>query len=62
MTARVIINQIKALDPEEQAKVLDFLEEVKLAHQGREMESKIFQRSAQDVFTRHSDLLRKLSQ
>jgi hypothetical protein len=29
MTARAIIEQIKALPPEEQAKMIDFVEEVK---------------------------------
>ena len=29
MTARAVIEQIKALPPEEQAKVIDFLREVK---------------------------------
>jgi hypothetical protein len=29
MTARLVIEQIKALPPEEQAKVVEFLEEIK---------------------------------
>jgi transcriptional regulator with AAA-type ATPase domain len=60
MTARLVIDQIKALPPEEQVKVLDFLEEVKSARQGRAMEGKTFEESAKGVFTRHAELLRKL--
>ena len=62
MTAQVLINQIRALPPEEQSKVLDFLEEVKSARQGRAMAAKTFEKSAQRVFTRHAELLRKLGQ
>ena len=62
MTARVVIDQIKALPPKEQGKVLDFLDELKSAREARAMDSRIFEKSAKQVFTRHAELLRKLGQ
>ena len=61
MTARAVIEQIKALPPEEQAKVIDFLEEVKSTRQLRTMSSETFEDSAKRVFDRHSELMQKLS-
>ncbi len=61
MTARVVIEQIKALPPEEQAKVIDFLEEVKAVGRVRTMKPEMFEESSQRVFDRHSELMQKLS-
>ena len=61
MTARVVIEQIKALPPEEQAKVIDFLEEVKAVHAVRTMKPEKFEESAKRVFNRHAELMQKLS-
>jgi len=62
MTARVIIEQIKALPPEEQAKVIDFLEEVKAVRAVGTMKIEAFEESTRRVFDRHAELMRKLSQ
>ena len=61
MTARVIIEQIKALPPEERAKVIDFLEEVKAVQAVRTMKPEPFAESAKRVFDRHAELMQKLS-
>ena len=61
MTARVVIEQIKALPPEEQAKVIDYLEEVKAVGRVRTMKPEMFDESSQRVFDRHSELMQKLS-
>ncbi len=60
MTARIVIEQIKALPPEEQAKVINFLEEVKLVRAVRTMQPETFEQSAKRVFDRHADLMDKL--
>ncbi len=61
MTARVVIEQIKALPPEEQAKVIDFLEEVKAVRQVRTVDAETFKQSTEHVFDRHAELMQKLS-
>jgi hypothetical protein len=61
MTAGAVIEQIKALPPEEQAKVIDFLEEIKAVRQIRTMNPDTFNESSKRVFNRHSELMQKLS-
>lgn len=61
MTARAVIEQIKALPPEEQAKVIDFLEEVKSVREVRTMHPEAFEKSAKRIFDRHAQLMQKLS-
>lgn len=61
MTARAVIEQIKALPPEEQAKVINFLEEVRLVRAVRTMPPETFEQSAKRVFDRHAELMDKLS-
>ena len=61
MTAHAVIEQIKALPPEEQAKVIDFLEEVKAVQQVRTMDAETFKKSTEHVFDRHAELMQKLS-
>ena len=59
MTAREVIEQIKMLPHEEQEKVLDFV-----AHelQLKTMEKDSFEQAATQVFERHRELMRRLSQ
>ena len=61
MTARAVIEQIKALPPEEQAKVIHFLEEVKLVRSVHTMPPETFEQSAKRVFDRHAESMDKLS-
>lgn len=62
MKAREVIDQIIALPPEEQAKVIDFIEEVKASQQGQHGKSVSFEEAANWVFNEHQELMRKLSQ
>jgi hypothetical protein len=62
MEAREVIDQIKALPPEEQAKVVDFIEEVKALQRVKYADPVGFAEAAQWVFTEHAELMRKLSQ
>ena len=64
VTAIALIDQIKALPLDEQAKVIDALEELKSAqvHQVRTLEPKTFEQTTQRVFERHEALMQKLSQ
>lgn len=61
MTATEIIGKIKALPPEERAKVVDFIHQTEPAPAGRTMDRKVFERSAKKVFNRHAELMQKLS-
>ena len=61
MEAREVINQIKSLPPEEQAKVVDFIEEVKAMQRVRYADQMGFAEAAKWVFTEHAELMRKLS-
>jgi len=58
MTAADVIDQIKALDPQERAKVLDLLLEIQAA----QMDDQTFDQTANRVLERHAALLRKLAQ
>ena len=62
MTARAIIEQIKALPPDEQAKVLEFLEKLKSVYLLNTIKTETFEDSSKRVFDRHAKLMRKLSQ
>jgi hypothetical protein len=62
MTARAVIDQIKAPPPDEQAKVVEFLEELKTVQHLNTMKPATFEDSANRVFDRHAELMRKLSQ
>jgi hypothetical protein len=61
MEAREVINQIKALPPEEQAKVVDFIEEVKAMQRVKYADQVSFAEAAKWVFAEHAELMRKLS-
>jgi hypothetical protein len=62
MTARAVIEQIKALPSEERAKIIDFLEEVKAAQTIGTLTPEAFESTTQRVFDRHAELMRRLSQ
>lgn len=62
MNAHEVIDRIKALPPEEQAKVIDFIEEVKAAQRERYADDQSFAAAAEWVFKEHAELMRKLSQ
>ena len=62
MSTNEIIEQIKALRPEERAKVLASLLEIEAAQDNRRMEGAKFQEAANRVLTRHADLLQKLAE
>ena len=51
-----------ALPPEEQAKVVEFIEEVKASQQGKHRSKASFEEAANWVFAEHQELMRKLSQ
>jgi hypothetical protein len=61
MTAYELIDQIKALPPEERAKVVGFIHEMESATPERTMDPKIFEQSATQVFDRHAELMKKLT-
>jgi hypothetical protein len=62
MTTSEVIDQIKALPPEEQAKVIGFIEEVKATLRVSSADAASFAAAADWVFKEHSELMRKLSQ
>ena len=62
MTATQVIDEIKALDPQERAQVLDVLLEIKAVQNIRQVDDQTFDDVADRVMTRHSDLMRKLAQ
>jgi hypothetical protein len=62
MNAQEVIDQIRTLPPDEQAKVIGFLEEVKAAQRVRPADEESFATAAEWVFTEHAELMRKLSQ
>jgi len=62
MTAHEVINQIKALPPEERAKVIDFVEAVKAGNSHAGSADKDFAAAADWAFKEHTELMRKLSQ
>ncbi len=63
MTAVEVIDQIKALPPQEKAKVIDFLQRLEsIPPHVPTLDPKAFEKAARSVFERHGDLMRKLSQ
>ncbi len=63
MTAYEVIDQIKALAPEERAKVLGFIREMETAtgSQVKTADTRVFTEAADWVFREHSELMSKLS-
>lgn len=62
MTAYEVIDQIKALPPEERAKVVGFIHEMESDRTERTLDADTFEQSAKQVFDRHAELMQKLSQ
>ncbi len=62
MNAHEVIDQIKALPPEEQVKVIDFIDEVKAMQRRKPASQASFTEAAQWVFQEHAELMQKLSQ
>lgn len=64
MTAVAVIDQIRALPPEERAKVFNFVREMEPASSPpvRYADEKTFSEAAAWTFHEHGDLMRKLSQ
>ena len=64
MTAQAVIQQIKALPPEERAKVVGFLHELESPQppRVRHADEKTFAEAAEWTLSEHADLMRKLSQ
>lgn len=63
MTAVEVIDQIKALPPQERAKVIDFVQALETEPlRIRTLDPKAFERAARSVFERHAELMHKLSQ
>ena len=62
MTAADVIDQIKTLDPQERAKVLDLLLEIEAAQKIVYMDDQSFDQASDRVLKRHADLLRKLAE
>ena len=62
MNTTEIIDQIKALQPAERAKVLASLLELETVQDEHRMEDAKLQEAANRVLTRHADLLEKLAQ
>ncbi len=61
MTAAQVIDQLKALPPEERAKVVEYLHEMEATRPERVMDRSTFERATGQVFDRHAELMRKLS-
>jgi hypothetical protein len=61
VTATEIIGQIKALPPEERAKVVHFIHELEAVWLKQTMDPKTFEKSATQAFDRHAALMHKLS-
>lgn len=63
MTAVEVIDQIKALPPKEQAKVIDFIQQLEsIPPHAPTLDPETFEKAARSVFERHGDLMRRLSQ
>ena len=64
MSALAVIEQIKALPPEERAKVVGFIHELESAQatQARTADDQTFAAAAKWTFNEHAELMRKLSQ
>ena len=63
MTATQVMHEIKALDPQERAKVLDLLLEIEGAARNiAYADDRTFDAVADRVIDRHADLMRKLAQ
>ena len=62
MTAIQVIDEIKALDPQERVKMFDFLLEIESDERIRYAEDQSFDNAADRVVDQNADLMRKLAQ
>ena len=62
MSAAEIIEQIMQLPPEEQGKVVDFVEHLKQEPKVECADNESFEKAADAVFAKHDGLLRRLAQ
>ena len=62
MTATQVINEIKALEPQERVKMFDFLLEIESDERIRYADDQSFDNAADRVVDQHADLMRKLAQ
>ena len=63
MTAIEVIDEIKALPPQEKAKVIDFVQQLESTQpRVRTLDPRSFVEAARSVFQRHDQLMHKLSQ
>jgi hypothetical protein len=66
MSALEIIDQIKILPPEEKAKVVDYVRQLQAdrstMNEARLMEKAEFDAAKERMFSKHSELLKKLAQ
>ena len=60
MSAAEIIEEIKALPPAEQARVIAFVNDLN-GHAVKYASDEAFQKAADEVFEKHRELLRKLA-
>ena len=61
MSAAEIINEIKALPPQERTQIIELVKELETAPSISYMDEKTFAAAVDKVFTKHRDLLRKLA-
>lgn len=62
MSAAQIIEEIKALPPEEKAQVVEFVNEIRNQPQVQYMDEKTFAAAADAVFEKYPDLLKRLAE
>ena len=63
MTAVEVISAIRALAPQEKAKVIDFVQRLESSQpRVRTLDPQAFEQAARSVFDRHAELMQKLSQ
>ncbi len=61
MTARQVMDEIKALSPEERGKVAAFLRELEYIPQVRVADDKAADEMSDRILDQHADLMRKLA-
>ena len=62
MTARQIIDEIKAMNPEERGQVAEFLRQLEMSKAGAEISEQRVDEIADQILDRHAELMRKLAE
>lgn len=62
MTALEVIDQIKALPPDERAKVVGFVQELSADPKETVPTKVTFEQATKEVFEQHAELMKRLSQ